>query len=95
VRRHAGERQRPDQPRLDEAEPAGRERDQREQLGGRIGEDDERRARRGADRVESGQKREIVEARVAGGGQRGSTPPLADRRADEVTVGDELLWDPG
>ena len=36
--RHARERQRSDQPHLDEAEPAGRERDQGEQLGRRIRE---------------------------------------------------------
>jgi hypothetical protein len=50
---NAGERQRPDEPCFDEAEAAGRERDQREQPGSGVGEADERGPRLGADGAKS------------------------------------------
>ena len=90
-RRDAGEGQRPDEPGLHEAEAAGCERDQGEQLAGRVGEDHQRRPRLGADGLQRAEERGVVQHRAAGPGDDRGLPAPADRPLHEVTLREERL----
>ena len=87
----AGRPQKPRQARLDEPEPARRQRDRAEQLGGHVREQDERRIGLGPDGPERGEQGEVVERPPPDGGDEGHPPVRPDGDADGVPLAEQLL----
>ena len=86
----AREREQPGQPRLDEPEPARRDRDHRQQLRGAVGEQDERRPRPRPERGQDADEGEVVERPLPGRADRRGHRPVGERAADLVSMADEM-----